>query len=333
LTFVATGGGGLEDELRNSGVEFIRLQRRLPIDPRVALQLRRIIKERQIQVVHGHQAVEGVHLYLATLGLKNVRRVLSFHGFVTDAKNRRSLQFLIPRMSANVVVSRGLQKYLAEMDKLDTSRNFHVVYNGVDEKRLRSTQKVLREELKLGEETLIFGMIANFYRDPRKDQVTVCRALPAFFEKFPAARFVFVGGKEEYSTLDECIRICRETGIEDRVHFLGMRSDIADILHSLDVFVLSSIHEGLGIVVIEAMLAGVPCIVSDIAPLLEVSDNGKFAEIFPVQNIGALTEKFLMLARNADLRRLLAARARTYAQENFSIDAHLSNLMRLYQSL
>ncbi len=85
LTFVATGGGDLEEDFRRSGAEFVRLQRRLPVDFRVVVQLRKLIRERNIEVIHSYQAVEGVHAYLASLGLA-VKRVLSFQGYIPDAK-------------------------------------------------------------------------------------------------------------------------------------------------------------------------------------------------------------------------------------------------------
>src|SRR5205085_5934570 len=132
LTFVTAKGGTLEENFRSSGVDFFRLNRRLPIDFNVVLKLRKIIRKRKIQIVHGHQPVDGLHLYLATVGLP-VKRILSFHGFITDAKNRRSAQFLIPQMDRNIVVSRALQNWLAERDNLDTGKNFQVLYNGVDE--------------------------------------------------------------------------------------------------------------------------------------------------------------------------------------------------------
>jgi glycosyltransferase involved in cell wall biosynthesis len=112
-----------------------------------------------------------------------------------------------------------------------------------------------------------------------------------------------------------------------------MRSDVPDILAALDLFVFSSLHEGLPVAVSEAMLAGVPMIVSDIEPLLEASNNGEFAEVFPVKNVEALTEKILMLMKDKALRDDLAARALKYAEENFSIDAHMRELKKLYESL
>lgn len=334
LTLATMKGGTMEADFRASGADFVKLNRRFPVDIFLASQLRKIIKEREIEIVHGYQAVEGLHLYLATRGLKRVKKILSFQGFLTDKKNRATLKFLIRRMDANVVVSRGLQKWHSEVDKLET-KNFHVIYNGADEKRLQPTQKSLRKELGLNENVLLVGMVGNFYRDPRKDQMSLCKALPKVFTEIAGAHCVFAGmtepGAEEKR--DACIRFCAENGIAGKVHFLGARSDIPDVLAALDVFVFSSLHEGLPVAVSEAMLARVPMIVSDIEPLLEASDGGKYAEVFPVKNVEILTEKILKLLKNPRLREDLASRAFEFAKENFSIEAHLRDLKKLYASL
>src|SRR5690242_2868928 len=119
LTFVTTKGGALENEFRTSGAEFFRLQRRLPLDFNVVLKLRKIIKDKGIEIVHGYQAVDALHLYLASANLP-VKRVLTFHGINADRKNRRAARFLVSQMDANIVVSRGLKKSLAERDKINT---------------------------------------------------------------------------------------------------------------------------------------------------------------------------------------------------------------------
>jgi glycosyltransferase involved in cell wall biosynthesis len=332
LSFAATGGGDLEQDFKDSGVRFFRLQRRLPIDPPLILKLRKIIRTEEIKVVHAHQAVEALHAYFAIRGT-GAKLVLSFHGYIPDAKNRRALKFLIPRTAANISVSREFLKWLAEKEKLDTSRNFHVVYNGVDEKRLAPTGKDFRAETGLKPETLLFGMIGNFYAAPRKDQLTVCRALPEFFRRIENAHFVFVGGAEENSDFEKCAAFCRENEIADRVHFVGVRGDVADILHALDAFVLSTRHESFGIAAVEAMLVKVPTVLSDIEPLLEVSRGGEFAEIFQTGNAADLAEKLVRIAESEDFRHDLANRARVYAKRNFGIEAHLENLKNLYESI
>ncbi len=334
LTFVTAQGGAMEKDFRVSNAEFIRLSRSLPLDFPLVLKLRKIIKDKKIEIVQSYQAVDGLHLYLATLNLP-VRQVLSFQGFISDKKNRQTSRFLIPRVDANISVSKGLLKWLKQNDRLDTSRNFHIIYNGADAKRLAPSGKSLKKELGLDEDILLFGMIGNFYRDPRKDQMTLCKSLPEIFAEIENACCVFAGkieaGAEE--KFQDCLDFCRENGIAEKVHFLGGRSDVPDILEALDLFVFSSLHEGLPVVVSEAMLANVPMIVSDIEPLLEASDNGKYAEIFPVQNAEVLSQKILKLLKDENLRENLATRAFKFATENLSIEAHLRELRKLYNSI
>ena len=334
-TVVTFGGGALETDFRESGVEFTRLDRKLPVDIYLASQLRKIIRERRVQIAHGYQAVDGLHMYLATRGLNGVKRVLSFQGFIADRRNRVASKFLIPRMDANVVASRGLQKWLSDVDKLNTQTNFTLIYNGADPARLKPAGRSLKHELGLRADARLVGMIAGFYRDPRKDQLTVCKSLPAVFESLPETHCVFAGGIENGAEdkFADCINFCVQEGITDRVHFLGARADVPDILSELDIFVFSSLQEGLPVAVSEAMLARVPMIVSDIEPLLEATADGAYAEVFPVGDERVLSEKMIGLLTDNNRRAALARSAETFAGENFSIDSHMRELTRLYGRL
>jgi glycosyltransferase involved in cell wall biosynthesis len=334
-TLVAAGGGVLEEDFRDSGVEYIRLDRKLPVDLYFASHLRKIIKERGIEIVHGYQAVDGLHLYLATRGLKNVKRVLSFQGFIPGRKNRVIAKLIAPRMDASISVSESLFNYL---DAIGIKRrdNFHVIYNGADEKRLQPTGSSIKRELNLPADALLGAMVANFTADPTKDQLTICRALPAVIEKLPNFHFLFAGRVAEGAEgrMADCVNVCIENGITDNVHFLGGRSDVADILSELDIFVLSSRQEGFPVAVSETMLAGVPLIVSDIEPLREaILEDGNLGEMFPVGDFEILSEKILGLLVDDARRDRLANNARIYARENFSIDAHLRGLKKLYAGL
>ncbi len=238
-------------------------------------------------------------------------------------------------MDANIYVSKGLQRWLKLTDDLLVERNAHVIYNGTDAKRLQPTGANLRTELNLKVDAPLIGMIGNFYRDPRKDQLTLCRSLPKVFAEIEDAHCIFAG-KIESGAEDkfrQCVDFCRENNIADRVHFLGLRNDIPDILAALDLFVFSSLQEGLPIAMTEAMLAKVPLIVSDIEPLLEVSADGKYADVFPVKNVEVLSAKILALLKDERRRTDLSVCAADYAAENFSIQAHLKSLRRLYESL
>jgi L-malate glycosyltransferase len=333
LTFVATGGGDLEGDFRGSGVVFHRLQRRLPVDLRLVTRLGRIIKDRGIEVVHTHQAVESLHAYLATRGT-NVKRVMTFHLCTADTKNRVALKFVTPRLNAGIAVSNDLLRCLSEAG-LETAKNFHVIPNGVDTARLQYADRGLRSELGLNESNVLLGMIGNFYADGRKDQRTICLALPKFFQRVPNAHFVFVGGafKDSTELLEQCFEITRQNNISDRVHFLGKRSDVANILHSLDGYVHSSVNESQGIAVVEAMLVGLPVIVSDIGALLEVTGNGDCALVFRTGDAEQLADQLLRLAQDGGLRARLGGMAKAYATRCFGIEAHIQNLLALYENV
>ena len=334
LTFVATGGGELEPDFRGSGVEFIRLNRRLPVDLSLASKLRRIIKERDIRVVHSHQPVEALHLYLATRKSKT-QRVLTLHGLYPGTKNELALKFVVPRTQTKVVVSNDLLTRLGSEQGFDTRQNFFVVNNGVDASRLQSSGRKLRDELGLANDELLLGMVGNFHPVAQKDQLTVCRALPELFARVPRARFAFVGRRSEAAPrlFDDCLNFCREQNLVDRVHFLGKRGDIGDVLHSLDVFVLSTLREGSPISVIEAMMMGVPTVLSDISALREVSDSGEFAVLFRTGDADDLATKLIQAAADREYRVRLAASAKQWAANQFGIEKHIANLLRLYGSL
>jgi glycosyltransferase involved in cell wall biosynthesis len=333
MTFVATGGGTLENDFANSGIDFIRLQRKLPIDFNLIFKLRKIIKERKIEIVHAHQAVEGIHGYFATRGTK-AKCVLSYHAYVADAKNRWTLKFLIPRVSANLVVSKFLLDFYKNEIGLNT-KSFQVLYNGVDLKRLTPSQNDFRAELNLKKDDLLIGMIGNFYVAERKDQMTLCKALPKVFAEFPNANCIFVGGIEKGAEqkFADCKDFCKSNNISDNVHFLGSRDDVPDILNSLDLFAFSSLHEGLPIALNEAMLAKIPIVVSDIEPLLEATQNGKFAAVFPKRDADKLADEIIKLLQNNELRSNLANASFEFAKETFSIEAHLRNLKKIYESI
>jgi L-malate glycosyltransferase len=334
LIFAATGGGDLEEDFSASGVEFIRLQRKLPIDISVVSKLRQLIKSQQIKVIHTNQPVEGIHAYLAALRTKT-KVVLSHHGLAHDSKNRWALKFLIPRVAKNVYVSESLRQWYFREAKINANANYAVVYNGVDEKRLAYSGENLKSELKLPDDAFLFGIISNFYAEPRKDQITLCKAFAKIAEKLPQAHLVLVGKVEAgaETKFADCVQFCEENNLSDKTHFLGLRKDIPKILNSLDIFVLSSLHEGMPIAAMEAMLTRKPCVFSDIEPLLEVSKNGEFAEMFQTQNADDLAKKLIKLTGNVEFRKDLANRAYDFAKRTFSIEAHIGSLKNLYESI
>ncbi len=334
LEFILTTfkGGELEEDFKATGCEVNFIQRRFPLDLRTILILRKQIILNNISVIHTHQAVDALHAYLATIGT-GVKNILSWHGSTTSRKNKLILRLLSTRIDANIAVSEGFKKRIAEEIDIDT-KDFQVVYNGVDFGKLTAPTRLLRNELKISDSDQLFGMVGNFYFEAR-DHYTVCKALPAFFQEIPNAKFVFVGNRsvEKPYLFDKCVEFCKENNILNKVFFLQKRADISNILRSLDVFVFSSFSDTFGIALVEAMIAGVPCICSDIEPLKEVTKEGKYAMLFSAGNEIELVEAMIVMAQNPYLQQKFSEAGQQWALENFSIEKHIDELKRVYQKV
>lgn len=326
--------GEFDNEFEQNNVSLIKLNRKYPIDISLIKSLRKVITENKIVIVHSHQAIEGLHAYLATRGSK-VKNIISHHGSTYPMKDKLAMKFLIPRVEANIVVSNSYLKRLYEEEGFNTKDNFYRLYNGIDESKLMVNSSRIGVHIELGipKSVLLLGMVGNF--NSGRDQLTICKALPQLYEWNKNIHFIFVGGgdSENSKTYNECYQFCKNKKILKRTHFLGSRSDIGNILTSLDVFIYSSNHDTFGIAVIEAMIAGKPVIVNDIPPMLEITGNGKYAEVFQTKNYNSLAKSIQKLVKDKLYRNYLGEEGKNWALKNFSITKHIQQLSILYKSL
>lgn len=108
---------------------------------------------------------------------------------------------------------------------------------------------------------LVIGHVGRF--NPQKNHPFLLDIFAALLKKEPTATLLLVGGGEDMPKIQAK---ARELGIADHVRFLGVRSDVADLMQAMDVFVFPSLYEGLPVTMVEAQAAGLPCIISDKVP-------------------------------------------------------------------
>ncbi|MCB0749191.1 MAG: glycosyltransferase family 4 protein, partial [Ignavibacteriae bacterium] len=333
FSLVVFSDGEMDDEFKNAKINVLKLYRKSRIDFQLIKDLRKIIIEKKIDIIHSHQAMEAFYSYLATRGL-NVKNVISHHGSIYPFKDKIVMKFLISKMDAHISVSNSYLNRLSVLEGFNTSQNFHVIYNGIDESKLDVTPSCVKKDLKIAESTFVLGMVGNFYNSGR-DQYTICQSLPKLYEKFDNIEFIFVGGGSEQNSIyyKKCFDFCKNENLLSRTHFLGVRKDIENILKSLDIFVYSSNHDTFGIAVVEAMLSGLPVVINDIPPMLEISDNGKYAKIYKTKNSESLFTAISELIENKQQRLQLAQKGKKWAMENFTISKHISAIHKLYFQL
>ena len=334
VSFATFLGGKMENDFRESGAEYIDLKKLDRADPALLVRLRSLVQRSGFGIVHCHTAVEAVYAYTALIGTGK-KVVLTYHGmFFEDPNVRRMIKFLMPRISLNVFCSETMRRFYEERYPQFGRSRTEVVYNGIDPKRLSSEKEEFRVSFDIERSSLLIGTVANF-RKP-KDPLTVCEALAWVFERHQFACFVFVGGTfgaEDDALLSTCRRRCRELGIEDRVTFAGALSSAGPVLSEMDVFVMSSLEEGLPLAVIEAMIAGVPVVATDIGAHREISENGEYALLFEPGDREGLAANLDRLLSERSRASQLANEARRHASRHFTIEAHLRSLLTAYESL
>jgi sugar transferase (PEP-CTERM/EpsH1 system associated) len=122
-------------------------------------------------------------------------------------------------------------------------------------------------------------------------------------------------------------------GLGERVHFLGSRNDVPQVLAALDVFVLPSLHEGMPNAILEAMAAGLPVVATAVGGAPEVVVDGVSGLIVPPRDPLALADALSRLLDDAALRDRMGAAGRQRVEENFSQARMVRETERLYQEL
>lgn len=195
-----------------------------------------------------------------------------------------------------------------------------VIYNGIDLALFAGKSRLDKQRL-LGTSGPVILCTASL--SEKKDHATLLRAVALV----GGVHVMLAGSGPLAGKLRE---LSRRLGILERVHFLGTRDDIPDILGIADIYVQPSIHEGFGIAVLEAMAAGIPVVASAIPGLSEVT--GSAALQFQVGNERELAQCLMRLLAEAGLRSELSFQGRLRAAK-FSIDETVRRHLSLYETM
>lgn len=251
-----------------------------------------------------------------------IKNIISFEHNVYDlVKNRRMyfIDYLLQSKSKFIVsVSNAVKDSLIGHGISD--KKIKVVINGIDMGPYNIKYDYdIKKDLGIPDENFVFLFIGRLIHQKGVD------ILLESFSKLKKCSLVLVGdGILKQSLTEKALQL----GIQDRVHFLGNRQDVPKILSSVDCFVLPSRYEGLGIVVIEAMSAGKPIILSNFTATKDLVTNGKNAIVVGIEDVDALYEAMLSVLNNDNIRESLSREAKKHS-ELFSVDKHVDHILSL----
>lgn len=252
-----------DDEIESLGGSIYRLPRLVPWSKSYLAALDRFFDERPgYKVVHVHQdCLSSVILKVAAKHGVPVRIAHSH-----NANQDKNLKYPI-----KLWYRRSIPRYTTDLfacgkdagDWMFQGAPYQIINNAIDVRAYAydwEKRKDIRRQLGLADE-LVIGHVGRF--DPQKNHPFLLEIFSALLNEEPNAVLLLVGGGED---LPKMQAKAQALGISEHVRFLGVRSDVADLMQAMDVFVFPSLYEGLPVTMVEAQAAGLPCIVSDAIP-------------------------------------------------------------------
>jgi glycosyltransferase involved in cell wall biosynthesis len=289
---------GLAENLAREAVPWIQvpyLQRpvSLPRDLMALRDLRRRIRALRPDIVHTHSSKAGFVGRLAAR-MAGVPRIFYtphghvFHSYYGPPITRMfiRLERFAARFTERIVVLTDAEAEQHLAVGVGRRGQFVKIPSGVDLTTVRAEAaggSRVRQELGLSSETPVVGAVARLV--PVKGLGYLVAAMPEILRGCPETHLVLAGDGDQRSGLEG---LARELAVADRVHFLGFRRDAAAVTAALNVFVLPSLNEGLGRVLVTAMALGVPIVATKVGGVPEVVEDGRQGLLVPSADPQAL---------------------------------------------
>jgi glycosyltransferase involved in cell wall biosynthesis len=206
-----------------------------------------------------------------------------------------------------------------------------VIYNGIDLSLFSAgidERRAARRELGVEGDELVLLQVARL--DYLKDHATALRTVAAVIPRWPGVRLVLVGTGPEQGAIEQLVR---EYKLEGHVRLLGLRTDVPRLLAGADLFLLTSISEGIPLTVIEAMAAGLPVVSTGVGGVPEVVEQGRTGLLAAAGDHATLAVRICELAANTSVRQDMGRRGRERARALFSERLMHDRYDRLYREM
>jgi glycosyltransferase involved in cell wall biosynthesis len=311
-----------ERELRELGIPFLPTAKGGMYSPAHLLNLLRHIPN--FDVIHGYLFPAQLFAPVAkTLSGSRVPLILS-EGTTHHRRRKKWLHplemWMYEHYAAIACASEGIAASLREWLPALESK-ITVIENGIDVQKFEQAEPASRASAGISNGRCVLVYVASFQR--RKDHTNLLCAMA----QIPDTDLLLVGDGELRPPAE---RLARSLGIADRVHFLGRRKDVPELLKMADIYVHPPAFEGFGIAVAEAMAAGKPIVATNVPGLAQVV--GDAGILVPSSNPEALAAQIAALMKSHERQKQLGQLALQRAR-NFSIDNTVSAYINLYRSV
>lgn len=322
------------DTLDKMGISRYLLTKRGKPNFETITKLGVLLKEFKPDIIHCHRFDSTVVGIIASRIYKLGKVVAHVHGLnrVRGLRRRIIARTFFKNLAMTVCVSDHVRDDIVGMNSFLEPDKVKVLHNAVDIDLVshgEEARKFAKKKLNLSSDT--FNIVNLGRLVPTKGQVFLIDAFARALKSNDKLRLYFIGeGRLKWELTEQIDRL----GISDKVHFVGYRTDVLELLCGFDLFAFSSLAEGLALSLVEAMAAGLPVLTTSAGGLPEVFGDGGFGEMVEIGSSDALLvalEKITSLSE--DELKVLGAKARERAIEGFSSPVLKNNLEKIYKDV
>jgi glycosyltransferase involved in cell wall biosynthesis len=327
--------GLLGRQLQAEGIPVVNFSRQPGRDWRVAVRMARELRQRHVQVIHAHQYTPFFYSALARM-LAGGRPALIFteHGRhypdIVSSTRRWSNRVLLSRLaSVTNAVCEFSARALRTIDGF-SAVDVGVIENGIDTERYARAADLpgAKSALGLAPDRRYVATVARFH--PVKDHMTLVDAFASLAREHTDVDLLLIGDGPLRGELEA--RVATHT-LQGRVHFLGVRADVAALLAVADLFCLTSVSEAASLTLLEAMATGLPVVVTNVGGNPEIVRNDREGLLVPRQDPAATAAALQEILKDpARARRLGDAGARR-VREVYQLNRTIQRYESLYRQL
>ncbi|MED1205018.1 N-acetyl-alpha-D-glucosaminyl L-malate synthase BshA [Heyndrickxia acidicola] len=304
-----------------------------PYDIALASKMAEVVKREKLDILHVHYAIP--HAICAILGKQmagtDLKIVTTLHGTdITvlgyDPSLTESIRFGIEKSDAVTAVSNALIEQTREL--INPDKDIETVYNFIDERVFKKVDSEhLREEYGILPHEKVLIHVSNFRAVKRVQDVV--KTFAKVIQKVPS-KLLLVGDGPEMTVV---CRLVKELNLEPYVLLLGKQDKLEELYSMSDLMLLLSQKESFGLVALEAMACGVPCIGTNIGGIPEVIENGKNGFVCDLGDIDHFYEKALYLLQDDAIHKQFSQNAMEMVHQRFRSDKIINQYEDIYNRL
>ncbi|MBU1018119.1 glycosyltransferase family 4 protein [Patescibacteria group bacterium] len=290
-------------------------------DPRHYTQLKKLLKTGEFDLIHIHLWNPGScrYAFWAAQHAKIPIVTTEHDPFELGGLKHKIKKMCLAKSDQMIAISMDNFRHLSDYGD-NVKNRLNLIHNGIEADRFFDNHDKASLPVQKGD--LVITCIAELHK--RKGHRHLLQAFKRLQAEFPTLHLMLVGAGSEEKELKE------KYGDIPNVHFLGWREDIPQILKASDVFVLPSLREAFGLVILEAMASGVIAVATDNGGAKDIIEDGKSGYLVPPANSERLTEAIRTILTNPDQKRDIEKTALERVSTHFTAKVMAKKTAKVY---